>query len=68
MGMATRMPTKEPTLIADNLVICRLCGAQYDPTLEWILVRCEGTNTHGTQLMAVPKECCPVCLTKQSTL
>jgi len=61
MGMATPIPTKSSS-IAGNLVICKLCGAQYDPDREWVKGEYIGTSMQFTPLMVIPEDCCPVCL------
>jgi hypothetical protein len=62
MGMAMPPLITPPRLIADNLVICKQCEAQYDPSLDWIWARSKGTSTRYRQVMNIPEGRCPVCL------
>ena len=65
MGMCTPIPMKEPSLIAANLVICKSCKAQCNPTCEWVRGKYKGTSMDFTVAMTVPEDCCPVCLKPQ---
>jgi len=67
MGMTTPIPTKEPSLIAENLVLCKLCKAQYDPTCRWIKGEYTGTSMQFIPHMSVPEDCCPICLKPTET-
>jgi len=67
MGMVVVKDRPEIKPIAKNLIVCKGCGAHYDPKVRWVRGWRDPDSTSGLDFHAesrVKPSHCPVCDTK----